>query len=385
MAYNRSVLSTVMLARSLSNSSLSKRLGIEKDELDRELQAEEPRQGLLRDIAHELAVPVFTFYLDEAPKFDDRIPDFRSATPTLRAKERQTLECIQRARTIQTRAEQLQHYPERELPSLLRSESVKAQASAIRKWFGVSLQSQINARDARAFYNVCRQRLERAGIFVLQDSFPEGDGSGFCLSSKTAPVIVVNSKKQNRARRLFTLIHELAHALLGETGISDPFVSHNATEKFCNNFAGEFLVPSDDIAQLLGNARVPRNPDRDDIARIARKLKISQQATALRLERMGLTASGSYSAWLAAVGGENPDYVKDRGPPLGPPPQEKVKLARYGFHFAEFFNDRLSAGSLNDFDIYRVSGLKPKYQRAYFDFVSGLSDADISTLELGDD
>jgi Zn-dependent peptidase ImmA (M78 family) len=385
VSYNRNILTQVLNSRLLTTATLSRRLGIEKQELDRELRLEEPRQGLLKDIARELAVPVFTFYMEKAPSLDDRIPDFRSSEAKLVAKERDTLESIQLAKAIQATAEELRPDHQISLPTLQQGKPIGPQAARVRKWFEITLNDQIDAKDARIFYNVCRKKIEASGIFVLQDSFPVEDGSGFCLASANAPVIVVNTKRQTRGRRLFTLIHELAHALLGETGISDPFARANPVESFCNRFAGEFLVPQSNIRELLGGLQIPQTPDRDEVARIARRLKISQQATIYRLERLGLVAPGSFASWLRAVGNLNPDFKKEGGGANGPPPQEKVKLARYGFYFADLFGRALDDGSLSDFQVYRTSGLKPKYQRDYFDFAGSLSDTDVRSLELGDE
>lgn len=385
MSYNPNILAQVLSSRALTTAKLSKRLGIEEQQLDRELEVSEPRQGLLNHIAYELAVPIFTFYMEEAPSLNDRIPDFRSTATKLVAKERQTLVSIQLARAIQSRAEEIDPAQKLTLPALHQEMPVGIQAHAIRKWFGISIADQIEAKDSRVFYNICRQKIEAAGIFVLQDSFPDTDGSGFCLASKIAPVIVVNTKRQTRGRRLFTLMHELAHVLLGETGISDPFARSNPVEKFCNAFAGQFLVPKNDLTELLAGLRIPASPDRDDVARIARRLKISQQATILRLEQMGSVAVGSYASWLGSVANLNPDFKKEGGGAGGPPPQEKVKLARYGFRFAELFGQALDKGRLNDLQLYRISGLKPKYQKNYFSFAGSLSDADVRSLELGDD
>jgi Zn-dependent peptidase ImmA (M78 family) len=78
-------------------------------------------------------------------------------------------------------------------------------------------------------------------------------------------------------RRLFTLAHELAHVLMGKTGISDPFVRKNAIERRCNRFAGSFLVPKFYASILLGSS-VTQDPDVEDVRWAASKLKISQDA-----------------------------------------------------------------------------------------------------------
>jgi Zn-dependent peptidase ImmA (M78 family) len=238
---------------------------------------------------------------------------------------------------------------------------------------------------AKAFYVLCRKRIEDRGIFVLHDSFPETDGSGFCLSHPTHPLIVVNTKQQTRGRRLFTLVHELGHVLMRKSGISDPFVSRNTTERLCNRFAASLLAPSSYIAPLLNNATVDRDPDPDTIAWVSRRLKISQQAAVLRLEQLLLVNEGSHANWLRLMHNRNPDYSEKGGGAGGPPPQEKVKLAKYGFHFAQVFGPLLNEGRISEINLYRASGLKPKYQREYFTYARSLTDSELPTLELDDE
>ena len=100
----------------------------------------------------------------------------------------------------------------------------------------------------------------------------------------------------------------------------------------------------------------------------AGKLKISQEATVLRLEQIHLYKSGSYDKWCALVHNDNPDF-SEKGGGSKAPAQEKVKLAKYGFRFAKAFKRLLHEGAISEINLYRVSGLKPKYQRPYFDYV----------------
>ena len=102
MAYNPNILREVLRARSLTREQLSKRLGLSVTQLESELQREpEPRQGILNDIAKELALPPFIFFMERAPQFHDVLPDFRSPNPAPRAKSRETIEAIHFAEGIQ--------------------------------------------------------------------------------------------------------------------------------------------------------------------------------------------------------------------------------------------------------------------------------------------
>lgn len=70
---------------------------------------------------------------------------------------------------------------------------------------------------------------------------------GFALCDKYAPLIMVNSTDA-RAAQIFTLMHEVAHLWLGESGISDLGLTTDLrsvdklVEKKCNEIAAQFLV-----------------------------------------------------------------------------------------------------------------------------------------------
>jgi hypothetical protein len=118
----------------------------------------------------------------------------------------------------------------------------------------------------------------------------------------------------------------------------------------------------------------------------ARRLKISQEATVLRLEQLGLYKAGSYDKWKRIIHNRgNPDFSEKGGGGKEPPPQEKVKLAKYGFQFARAFDQLLRQGLITEINLYRSTGLKPKYQRAYFDYAKSINSNELRTLELDDD
>jgi Zn-dependent peptidase ImmA (M78 family) len=78
------------------------------------------------------------------------------------------------------------------------------------------------------------------------------------------------------------------------------FVRVNTTERLCNRFAGSFLAPEPYVKTLLRSS-VVKDPDLDDVKSAARHLKISQEATVLRLEQLGLYRAGSYDKWKKLI------------------------------------------------------------------------------------
>src|SRR5207237_7946550 len=105
---------------------------------------------------------------------------FRSSKPAPEAKARETIQSIQFAEGIQ-RALAEDSKGVSNLPRFTATDNDEVDALALRarQYFSITLEDQAEAKDARAFYNICRKRIEDKGIIVLQDSFPHEDGSGF--------------------------------------------------------------------------------------------------------------------------------------------------------------------------------------------------------------
>jgi Zn-dependent peptidase ImmA (M78 family) len=72
---------------------------------------------------------------------------------------------------------------------------------------------------------------------------------GFAISDPLAPVVFINARDA-AAAQVFTLIHELSHIWINQSGISNPDPTNfsiNRFEKFCNEVAAETLVPADEF------------------------------------------------------------------------------------------------------------------------------------------
>lgn len=129
-------------------------------------------------------------------------------------------------------------------------------ATVISERLDFSLQSfrSGNGRGTSKGFAYLRERAEPAGIFVLLIGNLGSHHSalivelfrGFALSNKVAPFVVINVQDSEQAWS-FTLLHELAHIWLGQTGVSGGRPT-SAIETFCNDVAGRILLPSAEMA-----------------------------------------------------------------------------------------------------------------------------------------
>lgn len=126
-----------------------------------------------------------------------------------------------------------------------------AKGRQIRAILGIDTEIQASwARDEDAL-KAWREAIEKRGIFVFKDSFKQTSISGFCLRDDEFPLIYINNST-TKTRQIFSLLHELAHALFAINGISKFDTSYidnlpkreQAIEVFCNAVAAEVLIPS---------------------------------------------------------------------------------------------------------------------------------------------
>lgn len=93
--------------------------------------------------------------------------------------------------------------------------------------------------------------LENFGIVVVQLTFDPVDSRAFSLGAKNPPIIVLSYTDKDRAR-LFSLFHEFAHITLRQSAICDMSSESTwAEELFCNRFAASFLMPQQEVKEIV--------------------------------------------------------------------------------------------------------------------------------------
>lgn len=167
----------------------------------------------------------------------------------------------------------------------------------VRSYLNIPLDQQARWPNTDEALKSWRGVVEYFGVFVFKASFDQDDISGFCLFDNEFPIIYLNNST-TKTRQIFTLFHELAHLLLGTNGITkvdNRYISvlsgeARGIEIFCNKFASEFLVPSDDFNfQLTGNEPIERL-----VERLANRYKVSREVILRKLLDQGLVNQNYY-------------------------------------------------------------------------------------------
>jgi Zn-dependent peptidase ImmA (M78 family) len=265
-----------------------------------------PTQNQLTNISKAYYRPVLTFYLPTPPAPNADVADFRTVaddeignlSPKLRAlvskmkaRQQEILDLLI--------GDEDDEEPE-QLPFIGRfkeDQDVVTVARDIEDVLGLALEQRRHLNGNDALLRLIRSSAEEAGVYVIA----QGDlGSyhtdiapsvfrGFALADPIAPFVVLNDNDAKPAQT-FTLIHELAHLWIGDTGISnyDPFGERGEVrddaERFCNEVSAEFLMPQEAVLHSWNERRAM--PVADGIREIAANFGVSRAAVGIRLWKL---------------------------------------------------------------------------------------------------
>lgn len=144
---------------------------------------------------------------------------------------------------------------------------------------------------------------ESNGIFVSRTSFIHSrlkldseELQGFAIADAHAPFVFVNSDDWN-APQLFTLVHELAHIWIAETGISnevEPDLKQkdkfHPVELFCNEVAANALMPK----EIILNFDSASFNNSKDVFKVAKQLGVSSFALLVRALNLNIISLPIY-------------------------------------------------------------------------------------------
>jgi len=141
---------------------------------------------------------------------------------------------------------------------------------------------------------------------------------GFAITDEYAPIIFVNHADAPGAR-LFTLIHELCHIWIGQSGISDGSAHTQREEEiFCNAVSAEFLVPAEEFSELWQHEL---EDWRENLPVLETYFHISRWVLARRALTLGFIENGEYIGYIASQkeayqkrekSGSGPTYYKTK-------------------------------------------------------------------------
>jgi Zn-dependent peptidase ImmA (M78 family) len=282
--------------------------------LDLERGARRPTRAQLAKIAKTYRRPLLAFYMAAPPKQAARGEDFRSTGIDISARDNGLLDAL--LRDIKARQEMVRDLledldearPKNFVGSCSLSDGVVTVAKRIGDALRIPKRRTDWGKNPTEFFNQLRAATERLGVFVLlvgdlgsyRSALSEEVFRGFALADSVASFIVINDHDAKTARS-FTLVHELAHIFLGQSGVSGAPDSIRANtengqiEQFCNDVAGFVLLPASFAEQR------PQELTRGDqksvsqyIENVAKRWMVSEPLVAFRLRRLGWVSGPLY-------------------------------------------------------------------------------------------
>ncbi len=168
--------------------------------------------------------------------------------------------------------------------------------------------------SAEELFKFLRTGIETMGVYVLlvgdlgshHSALSEEVFRGCALADPRVPFIVINDQDA-KAARSFTLIHELVHIYLGESGVSGTPEQAQGTnsiarvEQFCNEAASLVLLPQTFESQWPESLRVGEADSAlRYIEKTAKTWAVSEPLVAFRLRRLGWITTPRYQQFSNA-------------------------------------------------------------------------------------
>lgn len=359
----------------LSREEAVRKLGMSGETADQRLAdledgTREPTRAVLQKMSEKYRRPLLTFYLPNLPRRSDRGQDFRTLPEPPPLGTEAVLDALLRdvhARQGLVRAA-LEDAEEAEpitfVGSATIADGVEALVASMRNSLRVNLEEFRQQPTVDAAFKLLRTGAEKAGVFVLlmgnlgshHTDIDARVFRGFALADSIAPFVVVN-ERDSRAAWSFTLLHELAHLWLGQTGVSG-YDGEAEVERFCDAVAARFLLDPNELQQLgaADATNLAELKDRIDEFAIARKL--SRKMVAYNLLRSGAIPGATYRQLCEVFDEERRALLAGREAEGGAD-YYVVRRHRVGTALLNVVRRMEASGVLSSTEAARVLGVKP--------------------------
>ena len=337
---------------------------------------EQPSRPLLLRMSKQYRRSLLTFYLAEPPRRGERGQDFRTLPPEHSVEDDAVLDALIRdimARQGLVRSiveDEEESGPLKFVGSRKMQDGIASMVEAIRDTLRISLTEYRAQSDYDSAFDLVRQRAEDAGIFVLlisnlgshHSAVPVELFRGFAIADPLAPFVVINEQDARPAWD-FTLLHEIAHLMLGTTGISGE-QADKEIERFCNDVAGEFLLPTDEVHGLDVVDNTPVAKAVELITEFARGRLVSRAMVTFKLLRAGKIGWQTWQVFDSTFRDisrrEREKYKTQQRKQEGGPNYYVVRRHRLGKALLELIHRTLDAGTISTVKAAKALGVKPR-------------------------
>ncbi|WP_434923229.1 ImmA/IrrE family metallo-endopeptidase (plasmid) [Glutamicibacter sp. PAEs-4] len=316
----------------------------------------------LRKIASATRRPLHFFALASPPpsskktvSVNFRAPASNDGSP--RALNSEERFAVRQAKRRQDIASKLSHKLGEKPVQLLELKSDESPASAAQKaakWLEWDLKKnrkKLNSKNK--VFVALRTSLADHGILTNLVKVDGDSFRGFSLHHEYAPLIFINASLKSPAARSFTLLHELAHLLMGidKACARHDLQSRTSDEAWCNRFAAAFMMPAEDVKNYL--QKYPKKDfvasgDLETLRLVSNYFRTSYFSAAIRLKELGL----ANEALVKSVSGSFQEEEKPGRAPGKTRPE--LRLAEFGSVFTRLVDQGLEQASVSEVEARKL-------------------------------
>lgn len=370
---NPDVFRYVIMGAGWNAEELSEETGIELESIQEWENGDAPiRIVELEKISKAINRPISTLLLPVPPD-EKELPNYRkiSGNEPIR-QSREMLDVIRHARYVRSIVNELLQIRSEDVQSKITRRSLQDDFEKVAELERINLGVNLtkSERSMEEFdqytYSNLKEKVESLNIFVLQMSMSIDEARGFSLYDDRYPrIIMINSKEKTRSK-IFTLLHEYAHILLGIDGICPVDLDEvgqgerndMSVEQWCNNFAGAFIMPKKAILAEVNNMQ--NYEPKQVVTSLTQKFCANKKATTVRiLNLLGsetrLKEYAKYNEMLRTTDKTNYECGnKDRN-------MAKKCINRNGIRYVRLIADSREKGLITTHDMIKYLDLNIKH------------------------
>lgn len=322
-----------------------------------------PTYNQLVELSKIFHIPFGYFFLEKLPERKYPIPHYRTIKNDLFFPSNELLDTVLFAQKIQEWAKYiLLKWGQETIPfcGKYKNEYNKEKIiEELKTIFDIKNNWASEKKTWTEAFNYLKEKAEQKGIIVLVNGIVGNNTHrkldvkefrGFVLYDDIAPVIFINNNDAISAK-IFTLIHEIVHILIGESASFDlrNFQSaEDEIEKFCDVCTAEFLVPSNELIQQYQKTT--------NLEELARQFKVSHIVILRRLlDIETITQNEFYEQLNNLYDKEIKGEQKSGGGNF-----YAIECHRLSKRFLNILNNAFHSNIIFYRDMLRITGLKAK-------------------------
>jgi Zn-dependent peptidase ImmA (M78 family)/DNA-binding XRE family transcriptional regulator len=294
----------------VSTEELAQKVPVKPEKLvEWETGHDQPSFRQARRISKALRIPFGYLFLTRPPAEPTPVPDLRTIADAEPARLSVDLvdvihDALRKQDWYRERMREEEFEPVPFVGAFAMTAHEEDVADHVRDTLGIDGGLRQRSRSWEEFLRYLVLNAEERRILVMRSSVVGNNSHrplsvsefrGFALSDPVAPLLFINSRDA-KAAQVFTLVHELAHLWIGESGISNlnmrgsPSAEHSRIERYCNGVAAEVLIPSGELREKWN----PRESLDEAIFRLVREFRVSSLVVLRRALDLGLIDRDSF-------------------------------------------------------------------------------------------